>query len=371
MKQKRKEDMSGLRSRVTDYFCHSTIFGVAIDASDDPWALELKRASINASDCAERRLPDDLYDSLIPELRKLDPKIEALGKFSVPSLLTPRPRPSDAPFITQENMDAFVSDGGLQRLSWQLTDFVRKNVLPAMPIMLGVDHSATGGVVTALAEKLGSENLTVLVLDQHFDALPIAVRLPSDSGFGFNLGFLNTLSNLTNEAYCCGNFWKYLIDDAVVLPRNLLFVGVADYPEDGTSAGSERYRNAYLDFEARGCGFFPLKEFEGTYINRLRNFLREKITTPYLYVSLDLDVGSYQCVHAARYMDRPGLERKALMDIARIIRDESKSGKFQLAGSDVMEFNVHFSRIETSDGTKDHTVGLALDFLKELLFAEA
>ena len=48
---------------------------------------------------------------------------------------------------------------------------------PVMPVMLGVDHSATGGVVSALSEKLGPENMSVVVLDQHFDGFPVSLRL--------------------------------------------------------------------------------------------------------------------------------------------------------------------------------------------------
>lgn len=48
--------------------------------------------------------------------------------------------------------------------------------------MLGVDHSLTAGVVSALSEKYGRENLGIIVLDQRFDAIPLSVRLESNAG---------------------------------------------------------------------------------------------------------------------------------------------------------------------------------------------
>jgi arginase family enzyme len=109
-----------------------------------------------------------------------------------------------------------------------------------------------------------------------------------------------------------------------------------------------------------------LKDFEGQYAEKLQRFIKEKITTSHVYVSLDLDVGSYRCIHAARYMDREGIERDALMSVARIIGESARAGRFRLAGADIMEFNVHFLGIETSGGIKDDTLEVARDFLAEL-----
>jgi arginase family enzyme len=270
-------------------------------------------------------------------------------------------------------MEAFVRGGGLLRLSTQLKSFVQEKVFPAAPVMLGVDHSATGGVVSALSEELGPENLGIVVIDQHFDCLPISLRVGTGSLVGLSLpgetGVLHGAGN--DDEYCCGDFWKYLIDSGVVLPENLMFIGVADYPEKEASPGWETYRENYLRFEKLGCSFFPLREFEGRYAEKLQTFVKENVATPHVYVSLDLDVGSYRCVHAARYMDREGIDRSALMGIARIVGESARAGKFRLAGVDIMEFNVHFLELETPGGTKDETLGVARDFLAELLVGES
>jgi hypothetical protein len=167
---------------------------------------------------------------------------------------------------------------------------------------------------------------------------------------------------------CCGNFWSYLIETGRLLPRNLSLVGVADYPtQDGKSAGQKLYRDNYLAFEKAGVSFFPLAGFEGDCISRLTSFLNGAVKTSYLYLSIDLDVGSYRSVLAARYMDWPGLSSKDLLQIARQIRAVSAKKRAYLAGLDFMEFNQHFLGVEMEDGLKDETLPLVVNIMNTIL----
>jgi arginase family enzyme len=347
-------------------FSGAKIFGAAIDVSDDPWTLELKKASMYAQQNGANDIYKDPYDALITKIQKIDNAIEPIGKLPVLSWLSPMPNLSDDHLITKENMEKYVADGGLLAMSNQVKEFVKKYILPEQPVMLGVDHSATGGVVSALSEVLGAENLSVIVLDQHFDGLPLSLRLQQSTIE--QLGQITSLSNIADDnEYCCGNFWKHLIDTNVVLPENLLFIGVADYPGKEAIHANALFRENYLAFETKGCKFFPLKEFEGKYINNLRKFISNNITTSHVYLSLDVDVGAYNCVHAARYMDAAGINKKAFLDIARIISTNCRSGKFRLAGLDIMEFNMHFLDLESEQGKKDNTISTVVDFMKVIL----
>jgi arginase family enzyme len=328
--------------------------------------MQLKLAAIYARENGGHDLCLDPYDAIAPALMMFNKDVEPIGKFPVPSWLNPIPRASDAPLIKKENMERYVATGGMLDLTLQVKDFVRKQIFPDLPVMLGVDHSATGGVVSALSEELGPENMSIVVLDQHFDGLPVSLRL--EPRLMEHLSQANAFTHGADDnEYCCGNFWKYLIDSGVVLPENLLFVGVADYPGMDAIPGGEKFRENYLAFETQGCRFFPLEEFEGPYRKKLKKYIEDTITTPYVYVSLDLDVGACNCVHAARYMDCIGIDKKALIDAARLIAGQCRSGKTRLAGLDIMEFNMHFLGLKTEQGKKDSTLSIALDFLKELL----
>jgi arginase family enzyme len=350
------------------------LFGVALDPADDPWSLQLKRAWM----VADRANLDwltaclDPYDAITGSMASLLEKhhIEPAGKFPIPSWLWPKPNPADLPYVTANNMESFFNSGYLLEVIKKLKLFVSQNIFPEIPVMVGIDHSATAGVVSALAERYTPEKLCIVVLDQHFDAIPLSVRLEglaqasSNNMSGTPFVPSNTPVGFSDQ-FCCGNFWAYLMEAGTILPENLIFIGVSDYPghEETERNG---YSKTYLDFEKRGCGFFKRKQFEGQYADELINFLQEKIKAPYVYVSLDLDVGSHVSTYAARYMDRPGITEQNLLDVAGIITDECRRGKFKIAGIDIMEFNMHFLGIETPDGVKDTTLTLVERFITAL-----
>jgi len=350
------------------------LFGVALDPADDPWTLQLKRAWMSADHANLDWLTAclDPYDAIAGSMASLLDKhhIELAGKFSTPTWLWPKPNPADLPYVTTDNMESFFNSGDLLAMVKQLKLFITQNIFPEIPIMVGIDHSATAGVVTALAERYTPEELCIVVLDQHFDAIPLSVRLEGlaqvNPDYTSGTPFVPPATPVGfNDQFCCGNFWAYLMETGVVLPENLIFVGVADHPGHEETERN-RYSTTYLDFEKRGCSFFLRKQFDGQYADELAHFFRKNINAPYVYLSLDLDVGSYASTYAARYMDRTGISEQNLLDVAGIIADECRRGKFELAGMDVMEFNMHFLGIETPDGTKDTTLELVRDFITAL-----
>jgi arginase family enzyme len=347
------------------------LFGVALDPVDDPLSLQLKHAWMAAdtgkldwlSACLDPY--GAVTESMAGILEKND--IQPIGRFPVPSWLWPKPKQSDLPLVTPKNIAAFYDSGGLLNIINQLQSFVIKSVLPGVPVMIGIDHSATAGVISALTETYGPENLSVVVLDQHFDAIPLSVRLAGASQVNPDLPFtpVNTPAGFSDQ-FCCGNFWAHLIDNKIVLPQNLHFIGVADYPARETGSEKDSFQKLYLRFEEQGCGFFPRSQFDGSYSDALARFCCKKINTPYVYISLDLDVGAYNSVWAARYMDRQGISKINLLDVADIIAGECRRGRFKIAGLDVMEFNMHFLGIETPGGIKDATLALVGEYLKVL-----
>jgi arginase family enzyme len=344
------------------------VFGVALDASDDPWSLQLKLASMMSTEKSGDFLDLDPYDALAKHVADFQ-HFELAGKYPIPSWLGPRPCASNRHLVNAKNLQEFVTNGGFFETKKGVQDFVERKVFPALPIMLGIDHSVTGGVVAALAKIYGQERISIVVLDRHFDGIPLSLRMDSllKPTLGFNKNRTSGLGDVTAvDQYCCGNFWAYLIEGGIVLPENLLFVGVADYPEKNIDSKWKRFKESYLSLEDRGCSFFPLWKFDGFYVDSLARFLNEKITTPYVYVSLDLDVGAYNCTYAARYMDGKGINRQNLLDIAGIIADGNRNKKYRLVGFDIMEFNMHFLGIKTAKGTKDSTLFLVRDFIKTL-----
>jgi arginase family enzyme len=151
------------------------------------------------------------------------------------------------------------------------------------------------------------------------------------------------------------------------LPKSLSFIGVGDYPgRDSGSSKESPYRQAYLSYEGKGCRFFTLERFQEEYAESLARFIDGAIETPYVYVSLDLDVGSYNFTWAARYMDRPGIGTRDLLNVAAQIKSKCRRDNVELVGLDIMEFNMHFLGLESDEGVKDQTLAVASDWIVAL-----
>ncbi len=351
------------------------LFGVALDPVDDPWSLQLKHAWMEADNAKLDWLAacPDPYGAVTETFADFlkEQCIQPFGRFSVPSWLWPKPKKSDRPLVNAQSLVDFFDSGRLLTIAKEIQCFVTDRILPETPIMIGIDHSATAGVVSALAERYGREMLSVVVLDQHFDAIPLSLRLAGGSRTELAPSAPFAIPNIPVgfcDQFCCGNFWSYLINEGTVLPSNLLFIGLSDYPNPIDNSIADDFQRYYLNFEERGCSFFTRWQFDGQYIDDLTRFCHEKITTPYVYVSLDLDIGSYNSVYAARYMDRKGISKQNLLDVASVIANECHQGRFKIAGFDIMEFNMHFLGIETPGGIKDETLALVGEFMKVLLY---
>ena len=328
----------------------------------------MKQAAMTAREISDDVFYDSPYDTLVENLPD-DHGFDLQGKFPIPSWLGPRPLPADRPLITSEHFGSFYENKGFWETSRQIKHFVMEKIFPATPLMIGIDHSSTGGVLSALAERYGAENIGVIVLDQHFDAIPPSIRIKAhllDQGSSITEQILMPFSNANSDEYSCGNFLAYLMEEGAVMPENLLFIGVADYPMNTMNENWRPFVEAYRDFEQRGCHFFPQWLFREPYLDKLTHFVSEHIKTPYVYVSLDLDIGAMNCIHAARYMDTPGISREKLLDIAKVIANNLKEDTFSLIGLDVMEFNTHFLGINTGDGIEDRTIDVVKNFILSL-----
>jgi arginase family enzyme len=132
-------------------------------------------------------------------------------------------------------MVAFIDSDGCREYAEKVESFLRETILPGIPIMLGVDHSLTGGCVKALTREYDSVNLALIILDSHFDAIipsvrcgliqydvetnPISPFSPSDPYVKGRL-----------DSYNADSFIYYLVKERVLPPENILVLGVSDYP---------------------------------------------------------------------------------------------------------------------------------------------
>ncbi len=338
------------------------LVGCSLDALDAEEKLAMKLAYLFAlrEGITAEGFARDPFDLLERELSRI-PGVTVAGRLEIESFLTPRPSASDLDDIDPGLYREFLDTGGCSVVSARLREFVNKRALPLRPLLVGVDHSLTGGVLEALAGA--GERPALIVLDSHFDAIPASVRRASVETGGAEGGELTALP----DSYNCGTWLASVIDRALVSAGDVVVLGPSDYP--GESAGDEpggmsEYRRVYRGLEERGVRVVGKKHLREAGIGpAVAEALRGLEGRP-AYVSLDADVGSGEDVKAVRFLDTIGLSFDEVVETARALREWLEATGSQIAGLDIMEIDVHLADIP---GSEDRTVEMCASFARELL----
>jgi len=329
------------------------LFGAALDPLDHPERVALKQAFVAAE--IEGRIPGDLprdpYDALTRALaRKNLKQVSLIGKLELPGWLSPRPGPEWAAFLDPQNFRDFLDENSCRHLAEDCRRFIAERILPAVPGLLAVDHSLAGGAIQAVTERYGPEGVTCLVLDSHFDALPASLRRPSGRD-----------PFPAPDTYHCGSFLSYLLEAGSLLPQNLILIGVSDYPALA-SRGQDALADAYLAYADQGVTFLTKSQVRAPDFSQILAQRLDAIRTPWIYVSLDADVGACAGIPAVRFMDRVGLEAEEILLLAERIGERIAGGPFGLAGFDISEMDVHLLDLDEDDPT----IEVCSDFMARL-----
>ncbi len=316
--------------------------------------------------------PDDPYEGVMALLRAElppGPWLEA-GSQPVPVWLRPLPPPAVRDSLAVENFVGFLDGGGCRAAVEHLAETVTRQALPGLPCLIGVDHCLSGGPLLALARAFGPENLTLVILDAHLDAVPMPVMAgaiaydiehnptsPYDPHDPFIFG--------RPDSYNASTFLHHLLEEGALLPQNLILAGLGDYPPKQALAAKDQrlrdYAGVWTGLQKRGARLVTKQDL-GLNPAKLATFLRQ-IKTSHLYVSIDLDVGAGAATGAVRFDERVGLTRAQVMKTAAAISQAARRGPGQtiLAGLDVMEFN-------SLHADAPGAYRLAADLIKTLVF---
>ncbi len=355
------------------------IFGAALDPLDAPEKVEMKRAYLQAvgRGVLKPSHPRDPYDLVASQALAAVSGGGALGgKLEVEDWLRPRPSPRSLPSLRQERFTAFLDGDGCRHYAGLVSDFVSSEVLPRRPLMIGVDHSLTGGAVRSLSERYGPGRLALVVLDAHSDVIPLQRRLElyrllAEAGQGEEQAG-GTQANATRSApdsYNCGSFLHFLVKEGVVEPAGLLLAGVADQPasQAGTHGDGAGDFAPFAELREAGATFLCKREMGSPGGPALLRKALERLAGRVVYVSLDIDVGSLRAAQACRFMDLFGMEERDLLSVCGAIGEWLREEKGRLAGLDVMEMDIHLAGLRHRDGTRDQTARLALRLLSRLM----
>ena len=154
------------------------LFGCSLDPDEREQSIQRKlRYAASGSERKEYLDPYDVISKLIGLVRNRPPILKKSGKIDVETWLRPFPISADLPYMTVKNFVKFIDGGGCHEYFNRIYTFTKDAILPNIPFLIGVDHSLTGGVLKALAEQYGRENILAVFLDSHFDGISMPVRL--------------------------------------------------------------------------------------------------------------------------------------------------------------------------------------------------
>jgi arginase family enzyme len=346
------------------------VFGCSLDADEREEAVREKLAFSGAGgeegdpylqiiELLHREIPSDLW--------------QEGGSLPIPGWLAPFPPQKDREQVSVQNFVAFIDQDGCRDYARQVGDFIADTIHPALPCLIAVDHSLTGGACRKLKELYQGQNLSLLVLDSHTDALPVPlisgaiqydIETNPKSFFDKNDPFLYGRP----DSYNASSFLNHLLEEGVLIPENLYILGISDYPPKHAfrlkDPRIQNYVQHYAELKRKGVTLVS-KEDILLAPSKVRSILKA-IKTPYLYLSIDLDIGAGSALSGVRFLDRQGLNEGQLYRLVKSIIKEVLSRGIKLAGLDFSEFNPRQAGQKIGGG-EDPTYRIAANLIKDLL----
>ncbi|MEM0100917.1 MAG: alpha-glucosidase domain-containing protein, partial [Candidatus Methanomethyliaceae archaeon] len=189
-------------------------------------------------------------DPAIGILNQLEERFNLI-KNDIELWLTPTP-PSEMIFmVTVENIVTFIDSNGCKEYADQLMENIYKNIIPDFPILIGVDHSLSGGAIRALCKEYGHENIRLIVFDSHTDFILPTIRcglIHYDLENNPNTKFSPYDPYIYNrpDSYNADSFLNYISKE--LPPENIFLIGVSDYPPKIAEEINDERVKKYVEF---------------------------------------------------------------------------------------------------------------------------
>jgi arginase family enzyme len=345
-------------------------FGCPLDCDEKHDAMEEKQAGVVLSGAS-----DDPFDYILDLIRQEVPAelYKAKGSLPVPSWLRPLPQGQDRQKLVVDEFIRFMDQDGCRQTASEVDDFVKRQVLPDLPCMVAVDHSLTGGVYKALARHLGEENLSLIIVDSHTDAVPMplvgeAIQYDIDTNPNSVYDRHDPFLYNRTDSYNASSFIHHLLQEQILTPAQLYLIGVSDYPEKRAMRLKDsriaRYTGVYSGLKRRGAKIITKEECL-TKPSKLKALLKN-IKTPYIYVSIDMDIGARNALEGVRFRNWKGLAEQQIYKVIDLICD-FVSEDIQLAGLDITEINPRKAGSSFASG-QDRTYRIAANLIKRVAF---
>ena len=345
-------------------------FGCPLDGDERHESIEEKLALKGV-----KGIFDDPYDGIMEIIRReVDPRFwSGKGSLDIPGWLRPIPPLADEEKITTEAFVDFTDNGGFETYAQQIGDFIAAHIFPDIPCMLAVDHSLTGGAFKKLVELYEPDHVSLIVLDSHTDAIPMSamagmIQYDIDTNPDTVHDRRDPFLYHRRDSYNASSFLYHLLAEEVVRPRDLYILGTSDYPPKRAfrikDPRVENYVGVFSELRRKGVTVLTKSDLLLS-PSKVKSILSH-IKSPYVYVSIDLDIGARNGVEGVRFLERQGLNEKQIYGVVDSLRALFRSG-IKLAGIDLTEINPRKARGHLPTG-EDQTYRIAANIIEKLLW---
>lgn len=307
----------------------------------------------------------------LKEIQGID--IKDNGELSVESWLSIYPTEDDLIMLTQINFEVFLDYDGCREYREKIKNFVKEL---EKPLMIGIDHCLTGGVIENLVNKF--EEFTLIVFDSHFDAIPSPIRnnligymlenQSENKKFGFSAKdyVFNPIGR--KDSYNSGSFIYHIIKEGIIDAKNVIIFGAADYPSESLEKiGDTRvkeYVRFYKSMEEEGVkvihrGIIDAIGPEEAML-RILQYIRNNV-----YISIDLDIGARSALIGARFINVEGLKEADIYKSLLILYEKGVN----IIGLDIMEIDP-WKAGEIYDNIKDRSYNICGNIVRILTKGE-
>lgn len=300
-------------------------------------------------------------------------KIKDCGELPIESWLSIYPTEDDLIMLTQTNFEVFLDYDGCKEYKEKVKNFVRDL---DKPLMIGIDHCLTGGVVEELKNRF--EEFKLIILDSHFDAIPSPIRnnligymlenQPENKSFGFSAKdyVFNPIGR--KDSYNSGSFIYHMIKEEIIDAKDIIVFGAADYPSENLEKINDIRMKEYVKF-------YKSMEEEGIrilhrgIIDAIGPEEAMKKVLQYIgdnaYVSIDLDIGARSALFGARFINIEGLKEADIYKSLLMLYE----AKINIIGLDVMEIDP-WRAGENYNNIKDRSYNICGNIVRTLTKGE-
>jgi arginase family enzyme len=158
-----------------------------------------------------------------------------------------------------------------------------------------------------------------------------------------------------------------LLAEGILKHQNLYLIGVSDFPPKHAfrikDPRIENYVNIFSELRRKGVTILTKNDFLVS-PSKVKNILT-RIKKPYVYISIDLDIGARNGIEGVRFLERQGLNERQIYRIVDSLRDLLTKG-VRLAGIDLTEINPRKAGRNDAEG-EDRTYRIAANIVKKFL----